>query len=118
MNINNSYCQSIDTTQSKLLFGVNQVKRDDLRNVLELQNDMIRDLKAVRQQAEIQNSKVQEYNKTNFNKKHQVARAYKRGSYVMIKNFDATHNVNKKLLPKYRGPYEMSERRYIQLTMS
>jgi hypothetical protein len=34
---------------------------------------------------------------------------YELGDYVMVKNVDVTPNVNKKLLPKFRGPYEIKK---------
>lgn len=35
----------------------------------------------------------------------QVPRKYKEGEFVLILNTDVTPGVNKKLIPKYRGPY-------------
>jgi len=36
-------------------------------------------------------------------------RRYIRGDYVMIRNVDVTPGVNKKLTPKFKGPYIVKE---------
>ena len=41
----------------------------------------------------------------NFNSKRKVAQVYKEGDYVMIRNIDTTAGANKKLIPKFKGPY-------------
>lgn len=52
---------------------------------------------------------LQNYNKTLYDKHHKNPRIYKIGDYVMIKNIDVTPNVNKKLIPKYKGPYRIDK---------
>ncbi|KAJ8983604.1 hypothetical protein NQ317_004242 [Molorchus minor] len=54
--INNSYCRSIGTSPSKLLFGVSQRDpNDELRNYIELENDKSnRDLNTLRDEAKLQ----------------------------------------------------------------
>ncbi|CAK9805840.1 hypothetical protein ANTPLA_LOCUS4683 [Anthophora plagiata] len=37
------------------------------------------------------------------------AATYSIGDYVVIKNVDVTPGINKKLLPKFRGPYQISK---------
>lgn len=37
--------------------------------------------------------------------KNKKPHVYKTGDYVMIKNISTTPGTNKKLLPKYKGPY-------------
>lgn len=105
--INNSFCRSIGTTPSKLLFGVNQRDPDELRDWLDSEIQTDRNLEQIRSEAQQQNLKVQDYNKTYFDKKHKTPFEYKVGDYVMVKNMDVTPGVNKKLIPKFRGPYEI-----------
>lgn len=49
--------------------------------------------------------KSQEYNKCAFDKHHIPPQSYQVGDYVMIKNYDSTQGVSKKLIPKMKGPY-------------
>lgn len=37
-------------------------------------------------------------------------RTFKEGDFVVIKNVDTTIGVNKKLLPKFKGPYEIHKK--------
>lgn len=65
--------------------------------------------KLSRQNASQQNLKVQNYNKERFDKKHKQPYKYKVGDLVMVINRDVTPGINKKLLPKYRGLYEVKK---------
>lgn len=38
-------------------------------------------------------------------KKRKAPSQYQEGDYVMIKNIDTTPGINKKLIPRYKGPY-------------
>lgn len=49
--------------------------------------------------------KSQEVNKIQYDAKHKVATIYKENDYVIITNTDVTVGCNKKLIPKFRGPY-------------
>ena len=53
--------------------------------------------------------KNQKYNEVVFNKKHKIPKTYAEGEKVMITNVDTTIGVNKKLVPKYRGPYQVKK---------
>ncbi|EFN72343.1 hypothetical protein EAG_00324, partial [Camponotus floridanus] len=33
---------------------------------------------------------------------------YEKGDLVMIRNFESTPGINKKMIPQFRGPYEIS----------
>ncbi|CAK9817732.1 Transposon Ty3-I Gag-Pol polyprotein [Anthophora plagiata] len=107
--INNTFNRSIGNTPCKLLFGVNQTGQvnDDLRVILE-END-IRDLNAIRENAVAKIQTSNEYNKQYYNKRHKYPTRYSIGDYVVIKNVDVTPGINKKLLPKFRGPYQISK---------
>ena len=68
-----------------------------------------RDLQTLRRNAADSIVASQERNKTNFDGRHKAPKSYKEGDYVMIINTDVTPGVNKKLLPKYRGPYVVAK---------
>lgn len=48
---------------------------------------------------------VSDYNKKYYDKRHKTPNVYDIGDYVMIKNIDVSAGVNKKLIPKFKGPY-------------
>ena len=105
--LNNTLCRSTGTTPSELLFGIAQSREpnDQLRELLQSLSTEERDLPSVRNAACTAISEVQEENSRNYNKKRKPSTVYKEGDYVMIKNYDTTPGVNKKLIPKYKGPY-------------
>ncbi|CAK9799721.1 hypothetical protein ANTQUA_LOCUS2205 [Anthophora quadrimaculata] len=53
--------------------------------------------------------KTQPGNETRYNSKRKESTVYKEGDYVMIGNTDTTAGVNKKLIPKFRGPYQIKK---------
>lgn len=105
--INNTVNRSTGYTPSMLLFGINQRGQvyDNLREFLEGQDNPDRNLVLVREEASTNIIKSQEYNKYLYDKKHKVSHGYKVGDYVMVVNTDVSAGINKKLIPKYRGPY-------------
>ncbi|KAL4084425.1 hypothetical protein QTP88_028247 [Uroleucon formosanum] len=105
--INNTVHRSTRQTPSRLLFGINQVGdvSDELRHVIEEINENRFDLPEIRKKVSEQIMKAQ----TESEKQCDVGRKepvkYNVGDYVMIKNVDVTNGVNKKLIPKFKGPY-------------
>ncbi|XP_066581894.1 uncharacterized protein [Prorops nasuta] len=105
--INNTVYRSTGETPRRLLFGVAQLGRikDKVRIFLVNQNMEQRDLPAIRKTAannlEI-NRKTME---RSYNRGRAEAAAYKEGDYVVIVNVDTTIGANKKLIPKFKGPY-------------
>lgn len=105
--INNTIHRSIGQTPSRLLFGINQVGdvNDELRHVLEEINENRFDLAEIREKASEQITKTQIKSEEQYNVSKKEPVKYNVGDYVMIKNFDVTIGVNKKLIPKFKGPY-------------
>lgn len=108
--INNTIHKSTGKTPSELLFGINQrgVVVDKLKEYLESEeNKPNRERDAIRKEAQANIVKSQEYNKKYFDKSRKAPHVYDQGDYVMVKNFDSTVGVSRKLIPRYRGPYEI-----------
>ncbi|KAK9739907.1 Integrase zinc binding domain [Popillia japonica] len=109
--LNNTTNRSTGKTPSILTFGIEQRGRitDAIRPFLESLNSHPRDLVSIRHEAAMKIIKEQEYNKGKYDQKHKPPKVYKNGDFVMIVNTDVTPGVNKKLLPKYRGPYKIDK---------
>lgn len=108
--INNTVNKSTGFSPSTLLFGVNQKGEvcDRIMEYMQTRNqNPNRDLLQIRREASDSIKKAQNQNKNYFDQKHKEARKYSEGDLVMIKNVVTTAGVNKKLAPKYRGPYEI-----------
>lgn len=105
--INNSYHKAIDNTPSSLLFGCEQYgfSDDELREYFQSYENLDVNRIQMRERAVVKNRELQEYNKDIYDKKHKKSRVYKAGDYVMVRNVITTPGVNRKLLPKYKGPY-------------
>lgn len=107
---NNTINKSIGETPAKLLFGRNQLGKihDNFRSVLESFNeeDSV-SLSDIRKKASEKIIVSQQSNQIKYDQKHKKPYVYKEGEYVMVANTDSTVGSNKKLIPKYRGPYEI-----------
>lgn len=104
--LNNMTCASTGEAPSKLLFGVHQggsVESDFKKLLVEMDEE--KSLEEIREEAEHNILKNQSYNKKYYDKKHKKPTLYKKGDFVMIKNTDVSGGVNKKLIPKFKGPY-------------
>lgn len=109
--LNNTIQKSTGTTPSKLLFGVNQRgnTKDELAEYLEQAelDDSTRDFEKIRSDAGANIKKSQDYNKMYFDKKRKTSHEYAVGDLVMVKNFDTSVGTSKKLIPQFKGPYEI-----------
>ncbi|KZC15093.1 hypothetical protein WN55_09830 [Dufourea novaeangliae] len=96
---------------SKLLFGVEQKGEitDRVRLVLEKMVQENRDLQTFRDAASRKIQMEQWKNENFYNKKRKPPAKYFDKDLVMIKNVDSSVGVNKKLIPKYKGPYEVKK---------
>jgi len=103
-SLNNTICRATNETPSRL-FGVDQKGKcsDTIRNLLN--PDVNRDLEEIRNKAHEKIEKSQLQNKKQYNLRRKIAREYKVGDYVEIRNIETTPHVNKKLLPKFKGSY-------------
>lgn len=110
--LNHTINASTGEIPSILLFGVRQKGKniDSIREYLEnttTSND--RDLQNVRAQAQVRTTLSQEYNKKHYDKHRKKGHQFSVGDYVMIKNFDSAPGVAKKLIPSFKGPYEIDK---------
>jgi len=104
--INNTICRSTGNTPSKLLFGLAQLGTiNDLVRLSLDQSPETRDLKKLRETASHEIIKNQATSEKAYNRPRKKATIYNVGDYVIIVNIDTTAGVNKKLIPKYKGPY-------------
>lgn len=107
--LNNTRHSSTKYAPSELLFGVLQRGNvvDEMSEFLEDRSGVhvVRDLEVMRNEAQVSIVKSQEYNEAYLSKKCKPAQEYKVGDYVVMRNVDVTIGTNKKLIPKYRGPY-------------
>lgn len=106
--LNNTINKGTGETPSRLLFGINQrgsiedpVKEYLDRNV----NVNDRNLVDLRAKSAEKIASCQEYNRKYFNRRHKKPTEYQKGDYVLLRNFDSSANLSKKLIPQYKGPY-------------
>lgn len=95
---------------NKLLFGVAQRGKiiDGIRDYLDTVANSKRNLNEIRAKTENKILPSQQYNEKYYDKKHRPTKCeYDVGDYVMVRNFGSTPGVGKKLVPKFRGPYEV-----------
>jgi len=117
--INNTVNRSTGKTPCQLLFGADQrgLIIDGLKDLVtekahntsqspEARQD---DLEKMRTEAAEKIYKSQINQKKNYDKKRKSPRKYNKGELVMIKNFDNTPGISKKLIPRFRGPYEITK---------
>lgn len=107
--MNNTHCRSTGSSASILLFGIEQRGKvcDNIREFLASKIEAERDLHAFREAASMKIVQTQRQNKHNYDLRHRHPQKYELNDLVMVRNFDTTQGVNKKMLPKYRGPYEV-----------
>lgn len=109
-SLNNTINKSTGKSPSQLIFGMDQrgVYPDHIKEFVESNiNQVTRDLDGARSQSMYRMS--QQKQKYYFDKRHKPPRSYSVGDMVMIRNFDSTPGVSKKLIPQFRGPYEIKK---------
>lgn len=106
--LNNTVHTTTKQIPSVLLFGIAQRGEiiDELAEFLdERVNAVDRNLENLRNLASQNIIKSQEANLNQFLKRNTPAETFEKGDYVAIKHKCTTPGVNKKLEPKFRGPY-------------
>lgn len=109
---NNVMSKATNESPSMLLFGVRQRGNitDELRDALEINgrlNVPRRELPRLRGRADEQIQKTQRTNQRIYDRRHKAANKYQVGDKVMVKNFDSTPGVPQKLIPRFKGPYQI-----------
>lgn len=110
--INNTVNSSTGETPTKLLFGICQNGKidDEVRPLLEsVKQNTTEKLAEIREKASENIVRNQTYNKLKYDKSHKHPTMYCVGDKVVITNTVTTAGVNKKLLPKFKGPYEIEK---------
>ncbi|XP_011864419.1 PREDICTED: uncharacterized protein LOC105560157 [Vollenhovia emeryi] len=106
-SINNTVCRVTGETPTRLLFGIEQrgPANDSLREIIEENVHIERNLDALREKASRKINEEQRKGTERYNLRRKAARKYKVGEYVEIRNVETAAGINKKLIPKYKGPY-------------
>lgn len=111
--LNNTVHRTIGEHPSMVLFGVGQ--RGEVADVLkEFLVDKVQGRAQfkhcdIREKTTERQRRIQEYNKTYFDKRRRRAATYSVGDYVMMWHFDSSAGVSRKLIPKYKEPYRVSK---------
>jgi sporulation protein YlmC with PRC-barrel domain len=110
--MNNTRNRSTNECPSVMLFGVKQKGNsvDSLKeNVIDPNNQTIRNLEEIRRNAQISQEKAQAYNNTYVKAKRKKPKVFAVGDYVVVKNFNSLQGASSKLIPKFKGPYVVSK---------
>ena len=107
--LNNSFHRMINEYPSVMLFGVNQRGKISDQIKENIMNEDVRDLSSVSKCADNRQRSAQQYNKNYTDSKRKQPTMYKQGDYVVIKNIDTTIGTSKKFIPKFKGPFVVTE---------
>lgn len=121
--INNSHHSSLRASPSKILFGCEQQHHLDieltkfLSDVAKIEFDCEEERNNCRDIALESTKKIKEYNKMYYDERHKKPSQYKEGDYVLIRDVIVKSHEDKKLKPRYRGPYlvakALNKNRYV-----
>lgn len=110
--LNNTRNKSTGESPSTLLFGCNQcglVVDEIAEHLNDLKASSERDLDKIRNKASDKLEQVQRQIENRVNQKRRPAHLYQTDDLVLIRNFDNTPGVSKKLIPKFKGPYKIQK---------
>lgn len=107
--LNNTRHRMIDEHPSVMLFGINQKGKimDNIRD--NVMAESVRNVKEIRGKAHEKQIRAQAYNENYVNSRRKDPIKYTVGDYVVVKNFDCSVGANRKLIPKYKGPYKITK---------
>lgn len=112
--LNNTINKSTGEFSSVLLYGIAQRGKiiDEIKECLANESDYeeARNVETIRAKAADKIEKMQEYNRVYTNKKRKKPNEYEEGDLVMVRNFESTPGVSQKLIPAFRGPYQVMKR--------
>lgn len=119
--INNTFNKAIELTPSKLLLGFDKRNASDeeLRSLIDAVREVDENYEIERKMAQdkVVNRKLQEYNKVKYDKRHKKCTKYSVGDLVMVKMLPNKPGTNRKLQPKFKGPYRikavLNNRRFV-----
>lgn len=102
--------KSTRQSPSQLVFGMHQrgscsdrVQEFICDNI----SSYVQDIDHLRSKAADHMLRAQQAQREYYNQRHKAPRSYLVGDQVMIKNFDSTPGASRKLIPQFRGPYEI-----------
>ena len=107
--INNTVHSTTQQMPSVLLFGIPQRGRivDELTEYLEDRTVIPVDIAVARSEASNRIELSQTRNEIQYGRRSVSPSRFQEGDFVVIRNVDTTVGRNKKLIPKYRGPYRI-----------
>lgn len=110
--LNNTLNKSTGESPSTLLFGCKQRGSiiDKLADYIHDSKDPSdRNLDSIRANASSKIEQTQQQSELRVNKKRKRAYTYNTGDLALIRNFDNTPGVSKKLIPQFKGPYKVTK---------
>ncbi|EZA51547.1 hypothetical protein X777_09756 [Ooceraea biroi] len=66
-----------------------------------------RNFNSIRDQVAQRIEQSQQRQKIDYDRRRKTPRQYKKGDLIMIRNFKSTPSISRKLIPQFRGPYEI-----------
>lgn len=113
--INNTVHKVINTTPSQLLLGFEQRNKNDdklrqfIDNLTDIDKNFVETRNELRDAANLASRALKEYNKLQYDKRHKKPTKYCEDDLILIKVLQHKPGTNKKLLPKYEGPYQIKK---------
>lgn len=111
--INNTYHAVVKDTPSKLLLGYDQRSHSD-KEMRSIVNELLAVDTNIDEERELSSNlaiqstkKIRYYNKKYYDDRHKKPTPYNEGDFVLIRDAQAKPGINRKLKPKYKGPYQV-----------
>lgn len=113
--VNNTHHSAIDAAPSKVLLGYNQRNHKDrdlsdfVTRLTTIDLDLEKERAISKDVAWKATNRLKEYNKSDYNDRHKKPAQYDVGDFVLIRELQTKPGTNRKLKPKYRGPYQIAK---------